>query len=587
MTRTAAPSGTSLSLWAGGPGRNSRASGTGTSMREQDTPKFDPASPVDFIVVGAGAAGGVVAKELSTAGFTVVVLEQGPYLKESDFDHDELKVSWHGLFTNDHKRQPNTFRKTEKDKAKLQPSIGYGRMVGGGSVHFTGNYWRFHAIDFVERSRLGPIAGTGFADWPITYGDLEPYYTKVEWEIGVSGLAGSSPFDPPRSKPYPVPPLPVKSSGALLEKGARKLGLHAFPAPMAIISQPHNGRNACIHCGFCEQFGCEVGAKSSSLATVIRVAEKTGRCEIRPESYVSRIETDDSGRATGVFYFDSKGAQTFQKTRAVVVCANGAETPRLLLMSKSNLFPRGLANSSGLVGKYLMFNAGSFAGGVFEHQLNEYKSVVVTRVVHDFYDSDPKRGFYGGGGIDFRLDLYPIAFGLFGLPPDAPRWGAEYKSMLREYYTRATYAFGHTTSLPVKGNSISLDPVVKDAWGLPAIRVTYKDHPDDLKIAKFLQDRSKELLGAAGARKVWSFPVGEQQGAVHLLGTCRMGDDPTSSVINKDHRAHDVPNLFLCDGSSFVTSGRGQPTCTIQALAFRAGDRIVDLAKRGDIKTAF
>src|SRR5580700_6508716 len=223
-----------------------------------DTPKFETGTAVDFVIVGSGSAGGVVAKELSTAGFNVVVLEQGPYLKESDFDHDEIKISKEAGLTNDHKRQPNTFRKTEAQIAKQQPSIGYGRVVGGGSVHFTANYWRFHEIDFIERSVLGPIAGADFDDWPITYADLEPYYTKVEWEIGVSGLAGSSPFDPWRSKPYPVPPLPVKSSGVLAEIGAAKLGWHAYPAPMAILSKPHNGRSACVHCGFCIRFGCEV-----------------------------------------------------------------------------------------------------------------------------------------------------------------------------------------------------------------------------------------------------------------------------------------------------------------------------------------
>jgi len=552
----------------------------------QDSPKFESNNPVDFVIVGAGAAGGVIAKELSTAGFNVVVLEQGPYLKESDFDHDEIKITRQHALTNDHKRQPNTFRKTEKQTAKLQPAVGYGRVVGGGTVHFTGNYWRFHEIDFVEASRLGPIAGTGFADWPITYADLEPYYTKVEWEIGVSGLAGSSPFDPWRSKPYPVPPLPVKSSGILAERGARKLGWHAYPAPMAILSKPHNGRNACVHCGFCISFGCEVGAKSSSLATVIRVAEKTGRCEIRPESYVRKIETDKSGRATGVIYYDAKGVETLQKAKAVVVCANGAETPRLLLMSKSNLFPHGLANSSGVVGRHLMFNGGASAGGLFEHPLNEYKSVVVTRVIHDFYNSDPARGFYGGGGIDTRMGRAPIGFGLSGLPKDAPTWGSEYKRMLRDYYTRTTFATGHTTSLPLATNNISLDPTVKDAWGLPAVRVTYRDHADDMKIRRFFRDRCKELLEAAGASKVWTSPVEEQQRAVHLLGTCRMGNDPKASVINKDHRAHDVPNLFISDGSSFVTSGRGQPTCTIQALAFRAADQIIRLAKSGDIDSS-
>jgi choline dehydrogenase-like flavoprotein len=534
--------------------------------------------------VGAGAAGGIVAKELSTAGFKIVVLEQGPYLQEEDFTHDEIKNLFQAALTNDHKRQPNTFRKKESGKPNKQAAVMYGRMVGGGTVHFTGNYWRFHEIDFIERSKLGPISGTGFADWPITYADLEPYYTKAEWELGISGLAGASPFDPPRSRDYPVPPLPIKSSGALLERAARKLGLHAFPAPMAILSRPHNGRNACTHCGFCEAFGCEVGAKSSTLATVVRVAEKTGNCELRPNSYVRKIETDKAGRATGVIYYDENKTEIFQRAKAVIVCANGAETPRLLLMSKSNLFPQGLANSSGLVGRYLMFNGAALAGALFDQPLNEYKSVVVSRVVHDFYESDPKRGFYGGGGIDFRFDFPPMIYGFAGLPPDAPQWGAQYKAMLREYYTRTLYMFGHTTSLPVKSNSISLDATVKDEWGLPALCVTYKDHPDDLKTMKFFLDRGMDLLNATGAKRTWSTPVVEQNFGVHLLGTCRMGNDAKSSVINKYHRAHEVPNLFLCDGSSLVTSGRGQPTCTIQALAYRAADNIIRMAKSGEIK---
>jgi choline dehydrogenase-like flavoprotein len=550
----------------------------------QQQPKYDPASEVDFVIVGAGGAGGIIAKELAVAGFQVVALEQGPYLKEKDFGHDEFKTLFQSALVNDHSRQPNTFRKSESAKAKRQPAILYGRMIGGGTVHFTANYWRFHEIDFIERSRLGGISGTGFSDWPITYADLEPYYTKAEWELGVSGVAGASPFDPPRSKGYPVGPLPIKSSGALLERGARRLGLHAFPAPMAILSAPHNGRQACAHCGFCEGFGCEIGAKSSTLATVVRVAEQTGKCEIRPNSYARKIETDKRGRATGVIYFDEKKRETFQRAKAVVICANGAETPRLLLMSKSNLFPNGLANSSGLVGKYLMFNGGAFAGGLFDQPLNEYKSVVVSRVVHDFYDSDPKRGFYGGGGIDFRFDFQPISFAFNALPLNAPQWGAEFKAMLKEYFTRTVYMFGHTTSLAVKTNSVSLDPQVTDEWGLPAARITYKDHPDDMKTMRFFQQRGLELLDAAGAKKKWGYPILEQNFGVHLLGTCRMGNDAKTSVVNKYHRAHDVPNLFLCDGSSLVTSGRGQPTCTIQALAFRAADNIIRMARSGEIK---
>ena len=227
---------------------------------------------MDFVVVGSGAAGGVIARELAQAGLSVVVLEQGPRLSPSDFDHDELKDWFLGGITNDAVRNPQTFRDDPAEKAELQkvrPALWYGRVVGGASLHYTANFWRFHEIDFIERSVLGAIAGTGFADWPITYADLEPYYTKVEWEIGVSGLAGASPFDPPRTKPYPMPPLPVKSSGVLLERGARKLGLHPFPAPMAINSQPYRGRPACVHCGFCHGFACEVVAKASTLTTVI------------------------------------------------------------------------------------------------------------------------------------------------------------------------------------------------------------------------------------------------------------------------------------------------------------------------------
>ena len=536
---------------------------------------YRPSDQVDFLIVGAGAAGGVMAKELATAGFRVVVLEQGPYLRERDFKHDELGTVFHHALTNDPDRQVTTFRKLESGKAQKADAVLYGRMVGGGTAHFTANYWRFHEVDFIERSKLGAISGTGFDDWPIRYADLEPYYTRAEEELGVSGLAGASPFDPPRSKPYPLPPLPVKSSGVIFERAARKLGLHPFPAPMAILSQPYRGRNACLHCGYCEGYGCEVRAKSSTLATVIPEAERTGRCEIRANCYVRKIEVGKDGRVTGAVYFDLRRREVMQRAKAVVVCCNGSETPRLLLMSKSNRFPNGLANSSGLVGKYLMFDSGAFCGATFEHPLNDFKSVQVSRLLHDFYDSDPGRGFYGGGGIDARFDLNPIAFGMFGLGPAAPAWGAQYKRMLRESFTRTMYVLSHSTTLPLETNTISLDPDVKDAWGLPAMRVTYKNHPDDLKTMQFLLDRQMEILDAAGALRKWAYPVEESTQGVHLLGTCRMGDDPNGSVVNRDHRAHDVPNLYLVDGSSFVTSGRNQPTATIQALAYRAADRLV------------
>jgi choline dehydrogenase-like flavoprotein len=549
-----------------------------------DQPKYKTSEEVDFVIIGSGAAGGILAKELSTDGFRVVVLEQGPYLTEADFTHNEVEILAQDKLTNHPKLQPNSFRKSPEETAKPQRVLTYGRCVGGTSVHFTANFWRFHEIDFIERSKIGPVPGAGLMDWPITYQDLEPYYTKVDWEIGVSGLAGANPFDPPRSKPYPMPPLPVKSSGVIFERAARKLGYHPYPAPMAILSEPRPGRSACVQCGFCFGFGCEVGAKSSSLATSIRAAEKTGRCEIRPNSYVHRIETNANGRAIGVAYFDEKRNTYLQKAKAVIVCANGAETPRLLLLSANRQFPDGLANSSGLVGKYLMLNSGGEVTAVYEHPLNDYKGYCVSRLLDDFYELDPQKvGFYGGGALDARYDFNPIDFAFRGMPPGTPPWGTEFKSTLAHNFTRTMEIFCHGTSLPIENNSFSLDPELKDAWGLPALRMTYKDHPDDLKLSNWLYERALELHQAAGALKKWSFPAQEQQYAFHLLGTCRMGKDPKTSVINIDHRAHDVKNLFLCDGSSLVTSGRGQPTMTIMALAFRAADRITALAKRGEL----
>ena len=549
------------------------------------TRRYRDADEVDFVVVGSGAAGGVMARELAQAGFGVVVMEQGPRFGSADFEHDELKYWFdHGL-TNRPAESPQTFRRTPDQQAAAPDPfmwlpLSYARMVGGSTVHFTANFWRFHEIDFHERSVLGAIPGAALEDWPISYAELEPYYAKVEWEIGVSGLAGTHPNEPPRSRPYPMPPMPVKSSGVLLERGARKLGLHPFPAPLAIASQPYRGRPACVHCGFCMGFGCEAQAKGSTLYTMIPEAEATGRCEVRSSSYVFRVATGRRGRVTGVHYFDGRRREHFQKARAVVLCANGAETPRLLLMSASAQFPDGLANSSGLVGKHLMFNQGAETFGVFEHELNEYKSVQATRVVHDFYDSDPRRGFYGGGGIDARIGPNPAAWALSG--PPGRQWGAAYKEHLREF-PRTMLAQGHTTSLPVAANSVSLDPALKDAWGLPAMRCTYQDHPDDLRFAAWLQDRAAEILAAAGALKVWRTPVAESGLAVHLLGTCRMGNDPQRSVVDRFHRTHDIPNLFLCDGSSFVTSGRGQPTMTIQALAFRAAEHIAGFARRNEV----
>lgn len=545
--------------------------------------RYKTTDEVDFCIVGSGAAGGVVARQLAQAGHSVVVLEQGPWHVNSDFKHDELFVNFRGGFSNDFAKAPNTFRVKESDEAKVSPIASYARMVGGSSAHFTANYWRFPEIEFEQATKLGVPAGSSVADWPITYADLEPYYTMVEWECGVSGQAGINPFEPWRSKPFPMPPLPIKSEGVLLEKAAKKMGWHAAPAPMAILSRQWKGRSPCVACGFCFGFPCEVGAKSGSINAMIPDAVKTGRCEIRPGSYVRKVETGANGRVTGVKYFDGQKREQFQRAKAVVVCANGAETPRLLLNSATNAFPQGLANSSGYVGRNFMSNYNTVGMGIFAHEVNGWKGQVVSRIVHDPMILPKDSGIYGGGGFDFRAMMTPMNAALSG-PPSWPRWGSAWKKNLPRVFSNSLLAIGHTTQLPVYANRFDLDPAVKDAWGVPVLRLTFADHENDVAMMKWFGAKGKELLEAAEAEQAMDLGITAQgYPTVHMLGTARMGKDARTSVVNADHRAHDVRNLFVVDGSSFVTSGRGQPTMTIQALAFRAADRMAALAKAREI----
>ncbi len=550
--------------------------------------QFTPATQVDFVIVGSGAAGGILAKQIATAGFTVIVLEQGgwgQYGREHEYTKDEWlnnNLAPDDRLLSDPSRQRNTFRRTDGEKA-VPGTHNYGCVVGGGTVTYGGSSWRHLPWEFNEASAVGAVPGTGLADWPISYQELEPYYVQAEWEMGISGQRVSSPFVAPMSKDYPVPPVPLKSSGALLTIAAAKLGLSVVPGPLAIISRPYMGRSGCINCGMCSGFGCHVRARSSSAVTVLPQAVETGNCEIRAHAYVREISVDSSGTVTGVTYFNADRREVFQRARAVIVSANGSETPRLLLMSKSARFPDGLANSSGMVGRYLMLGNTTSAHALFEHPLNDYKGVVSGAGICDYVATDPKRGFYGGGRLTARGYDTPINYGLRGLSPDAPRWGAGYKKALREEARHKMTITAFVTQLPLETNRIDLDPDVKDDWGLPAMRITSTSHPDDMKCLEFFQQQAIAILEAAGAKRVWAPPVNDARGSAHNRGTCRMGNDPRTSVVTKYHRAHDVPNLFIVDGSNLVTGGRNHPTMTIQALAFRAAEHIIRAARAGSL----
>jgi len=550
--------------------------------------QFTPATEVDFVVIGSGAGGGIMAKQLSTAGFSVVVLEQGgwgKYGKEHEYTKDEYLNDEGGIdyqLMTDPTRQPNTFRRTDKEKA-TSGSHSYGCVVGGGTVTYGGSSWRHLPWEFNEATHTGGVAGTGLQDWPITYEEIEPYYVQAEWEMGISGMRIDSPLLAPMSKDYPVPPVPLKASGALMKIGASKMGLTVVRGPLAVITHDYQGRSACVNCGMCSGFGCHVKARSSSAVTMLPLAEKTGKCEIRVRSYVHEITVDNSGKVTGVAYFDAQKRVVRQRAKAVILSANGTESARLLLMSKSQHFPNGLGNNNDVVGRYLMLGNTVSANGLFEHPLNDYKGVVTGAAIVDFVPSDPKRGFYGGGRMTARGFDTPINYALRGLSPGTARWGAAYKQALRDEATRKMTITSFVTQLPLATNRVDLDPDLKDDWGMPAMRITSQSHPDDIKSMEFFRQKGLEVLEAAGANKTWAGPVNDSRGGAHNRGSCRMGNDPKTSVVNKHHRVHDVPNLFIVDGSTLTTGGRNHPTMTIQALAFRAADHIVKAAKNGTL----
>jgi choline dehydrogenase-like flavoprotein len=553
--------------------------------------KYNPSDEVDFLVIGSGAAGGVMARQLSQAGFSVVVLEQGgwgAYGHEQDYNKDELTNRYPAdvdRLISDPSQQRNTFRRNASEKA-MPGNHNYGCVVGGGTVTYGASSWRHLPWEFTEATTFGGMVGTGIADWPISYDELEPYYTMAEWEIGIAGERVDTPFMAPMSKPYPLPPLPIKSSGALAKLAGSKLGLTVVPNVAAIITQPYKGRGACINCGMCSGYGCQTKSRSSSAVALLPDAVATGKCEIRANSYVREISVDRSGKVTGAIYFDktANNREVFQKAKVVVLSANGTETPRLLLMSKSARFAGGLANSSGVVGKYLMSGNGGGAAALFEHPLNEYKGCVTGAAVLDFVPNDVKgRGFYGGGRMTARGFTSPIEYGLGGVH-NAPTWGVAYKKALIEQANRKMTLSNFISQMPLETNCVDLDPELKDAWGLPAMRITSTSHANDLKAMVFFRDKSVEILKAAGAKEVWADNLNDSRGGAHSRGTCRMGDDPKTSVVNKFHRAHDVPNLFVVDGSSFVTGGRNHPTMTISALAFRAAEHLVAAAKTGNVK---
>jgi choline dehydrogenase-like flavoprotein len=535
-----------------------------------------PHDPVDVVIVGAGATGGTAAKVLSEAGMSVVCLERGPWLRPAEhFSGDEVKFVNREYLSPDPKLSPRTLRHDEHEDAEVFPFSPAPQMVGGGTVHWAGWLPRPMPSDFRQHSLHGAVDGADLADWPIGYADLEPYLTTIEWEFGSAGLTGANKYDPPRSKGYPTPPLPPTAFGIKFYEACAKLGINAFPLPHALVTTPHKGRNPANHTGFWNQFGDPTTMRSTTLTSFIPEALATGRFELRPDCYVREVTVGPDGRATGVVYIDADGREAEQRARIVILCQGAIESARLLLLSRSNLFPDGLSNSSGLVGRNATFHEVLYAVGLFDDEVHDplygFSGNFISGGTFEFYESDESRGHIGGCLVATMQACQPINW----IYPGRPLWGQAAKDADRDFYNHAMVLGLILHDMPVHSNRVDLDPNVTDAWGLPVARITHKPHPNDVHMADWQVAKNMEIIEAAGARTTIPSRLERSTGnTCHQHGTARMGLDPATSVLDGWCRAHDVDNLYVLDGSCFPTSTGVNPTLTMMANAWRCSERI-------------
>jgi len=422
------------------------------------------------------------------------------------------------------------------------------------------------------RSTYGTLEGSSLEDWPISYDDLEPYYEKAEWEIGVAGDDSQNPFASPRRKPQPMPPFPYNKEAKILKAAGQRLGYHPFPIPMLRNSIPYGGRPACMHMRSCVGFACPVNAKCGTQNTVIPVALETELCQLRTGTVVSKIIMDEQGRARGVEYFDRKDKRRTQTADLVVLAASATETARLMLNSTSKLFPNGAGNNNDWVGRNLQGHAYTGAYGLFEEEVYDDVGPGACIAICDFNHGNP--GLKSGGLLANEFIRMPYLF--TGVrPPGSASWGKEHKEFQRTYYKRHAQAVGPVQEMPVFESRVRIDPTVKDHWGIPVVRLSGHRHDHDIEVAEFLSSRAEDWVKEAGAVKTWrNLPGREVSGSQHQAGTCRMGDDPKTSVTNKYGQTHEIDNLFVADGSLHVTNGGFNPVLTIMALAYWVSDHI-------------
>ena len=517
------------------------------------------------------------------------MLEKGPRHRPGEFPADEVTNYTGGFWVPDPEDEPHVVVPAG-GRRPVRSDLGWIAVcLGGGTVHMGAYLYRFHPDDFRLRSRFGPYAE--IADWPYSYDELEPYYTEAEWEIGIAGGAEPASAGIPRSRALPMPPLSSHPIASLLDRACDELGLHPYPTPRGVNSRPYGGRPACSYCQLCAGFGCRTGAKGSSQSTLIERAEVRGRCRIVTGTKVFEITVGADGRATGCRYLDAEDREREARARIVCVCCSAVESARLLLMSKSARFPDGLANGNGLVGRHLQFHA--ISQGTAHFRVEEFDPAI-WRHPHPFFGRSLLDYYFlpagvsdlaKGGLIRFNLpQSHAIAWAQRLAEPDgAVLWGDDLVRRLDECFVamRAVDFEVFHDYVPNAATRIELDPEVVDRWGFPAARIHLGPDPHHARAGGWLQERGLAVLERMGAHEL--VPGARGETAPYLvLGTCRAGRDPATSVLDPWCRAHEVPNLFVVDGSFMPTSGGAAPTLTILANSFRTADHIVAEVRRGE-----
>ncbi|HKI73956.1 MAG TPA: GMC family oxidoreductase [Pseudomonadales bacterium] len=524
---------------------------------------MNTSDPVDVLIVGAGASGAAMAWSLADTRMRILCLEQGDWVNSASYPSNRKgwEVEGFGPFNID----PN-IRKLDTDypinNTDSPINVVNFNGVGGGTILYAAHFPRLHPSDFRVKS-LDGVAD----DWPISYDTLEPYFAQNDRIMGVAGLAGD-PMYPPKQPP--LPPIPLGLVGETIARGYNKLGWHWWPSDSAIITQPYEGRGQCLNLSPCMS-GCAQGAKSSTDITYWPEAIRRG-VELRTRCRVREITVNRAGMADGVIYYDADGNECFQKAEVVVMACNGVGTPRILLNSTSNKFPDGLANRSGLVGKNLMFHPPGFVQGRFEERLDSHKGPRGCCILSkEFYETDLSRGFVRGYNMQITRGAGPFATAMQGLMSGNIPWGPGHHEAFDKQFDHTASIGILCEDLPEAHNCVTLDPNLKDSNGIPAPKINYTLGENTRKMLEHGIARATEVMEAAGAVEINSGGLLRPSGW-HLLGTARMGNDPQTSVVNHWGRSHDVKNLFIIDGSVFVTAGGVNPTSTIQALALYVAD---------------